>query len=363
MNFKYLKLRPYYYTCPKCRTCCYTNEPDYLPLCPSYHYYKSIVYSGAGKNKIAGNLHDENIKISPDLADAVYKCTLCLACDEQCVMSCKPVRTGINIRQELVDKNFEIKNEIKENILKYYNPYAEKENRFYQEKSNSEFLIFLGCEINYKQKSIIESLIKILNLLDISYSFLQDERCCGFPLYQLGYAKDAEGLANYNFKILKKKNKKVLFLCPNCYYNFKFLYKFDMEMTSVTEFLEKYLDNLKFKEKSLEKITYHDPCYLGRGCKIYSAPRNILNKIPDIQLVEMNRTKNLSLCCGAGGGVNFIYPDFAKWSAKERINEAKNTGAETLITSCPLCKSNMEDASDRLKILDITEYVCQKLLE
>jgi Fe-S oxidoreductase len=143
-------------------------------------------------------------------------------------------------------------------------------------------------------------------------------------------------------------------------------------------------------------VTYHDPCHLGRmgepwipwdGVRtkgsghiflheppkefrrgthgIYEPPRNILNSVPGLKLVEMVRIRERAWCCGAGGGVIDAFPDFAVWTALERVNEARTTGAEAIVTACPWCKRNLTDAveesGDELKVLDIIEILKQAI--
>jgi Fe-S oxidoreductase len=153
---------------------------------------------------------------------------------------------------------------------------------------------------------------------------------------------------------------------------------------------------IKLHKKIPMKVTYHDPCHLGRlgepyihwkGVEkkvmgqlivhdppkeyrrgtfgIYQPPRDVLTSIPGLRLVEMNRIKEYTWCCGAGGGVKDAFPDFALFTARERIKEAKSTGAEAMVTACPWCQRNFRDAveqyGDSLKIYDIMELVQEAL--
>ena len=122
-------------------------------------------------------------------------------------------------------------------------------------------------------------------------------------------------------------------------------------------------------------VTYHDPCHLGRRdhvyvpgeaiMGIYDPPRNIIKSIPGVELIEMERIKENAWCCGAGGGVREAYPDFNAFTAQERIEEAKSTGAEALVTACPWCERNFIDAisknGDQMKVFDIVELVQQAI--
>jgi len=143
------------------------------------------------------------------------------------------------------------------------------------------------------------------------------------------------------------------------------------------EFIDRLIKDgkLKFTRTVPMTVTYHDPCHLGRRdhvyvpgeaiMGIYDAPRDIIQSIPGVELVEMYRIKEYAWCCGAGGGVREAYPDFNLFTATERVEEAKATGAEAIVTACPWCERNFMDAinagGDRMKVLDIIELVQQAI--
>ncbi len=172
----------------------------------------------------------------------------------------------------------------------------------------------------------------------------------------------------------------------------KYGLKGDLEVLHITEFIDRLIKEgkLHFKGKMDALVTYHDPCRLGRlgepwihweGKKIpgdrfvfdppkeyrrgthgvYEPPRDVLRSIPGVKLTEMTRIKEYSWCCGAGGGVNESNPEFAIWTAKERIEEAESTGAEAIVTACPWCEKTFSQAisisGSRLKVYNITELV------
>jgi heterodisulfide reductase subunit D len=167
--------------------------------------------------------------------------------------------------------------------------------------------------------------------------------------------------------IEKSGIKKLLFLCPGCYETFKSIYpklggEFDFKVEHIVEFLSEFVENndIQFNELP-ERITYHDPCHLGRLSGVYEQPRKILKAIPELQLVEMDRIKDNTWCCGAGGGVKAGFKEFALWSATERINEVKATGSRILLTACPFCELNLKDSvaahKEAIAVKDIIELV------
>ena len=190
--------------------------------------------------------------------------------------------------------------------------------------------------------------------------------------------------------------------CADCYHAFKRLYPplgSQVEVLHTTEFIEGLIRDKKIKlNKAIPMtVTYHDPCHLGRQGEpyvpwegkekkiqnqiiiyepgkpryngangIYDPPRNILKSIPGIELVEMERIREYAWCCGYGGGVKEAYPDFSHWTATERIEEAKSTGAEAIISACSGCERNFLDAVSntgvKMKVFDVMDLV-QKAIE
>ena len=142
-------------------------------------------------------------------------------------------------------------------------------------------------------------------------------------------------------------------------------WRIDLEMNFEVLRLVEYLDlllkegRLRFTGEVPLKVTYHDPCHLGRYAGIFEPPRDVLRSIPGLELVEMERSRQFSWCCGAGAGVKQAYPDFALWTARERIKEARETGAEALVTACPWCERNFKDAlkesGESFGVYDIAE--------
>jgi heterodisulfide reductase subunit D len=127
------------------------------------------------------------------------------------------------------------------------------------------------------------------------------------------------------------------------------------------EYLEKLVQEgrLRFTKKINKKITYHDPCHLGRGAGVYDAPRNILRAIPGVELVEMPRNRRWSWCCGGGGGVPEAFPDLAKWNAEDRLREAGETGAELVVTTSAVCRRSFALAENPLPVQELLEFISQ----
>jgi heterodisulfide reductase subunit D len=131
----------------------------------------------------------------------------------------------------------------------------------------------------------------------------------------------------------------------------------------MAELVKQLLDKgkIKFSSEFNKTVTYHDPCHLGRHAEVYDIPRDVYKSIPGLKFVEMRRIKENAWCCGAGGGVKIGYPDWALEISKERLEEAKETDAEVLSSTCPFCKTNLNDANDKYNagfvILDLIEIL------
>jgi len=226
----------------------------------------------------------------------------------------------------------------------------------------------------------------------------KNESCCGGRAYQWGYRKELKASARRNARAwIKAGVKTVVTPCAECYYTFKRLYPeigLTLEVVHVAEYIDRLIKKGKIKlTKSVPlTVTYHDPCHLGRlgepyvpwqGTRkkiygqipvwkpsrprytgawgVYDAPRNVLKSIPGLALVEMERIREYAWCCGAGGGVLEAYPDFAAWTAAERLAEAKATGAEAIVSACPWCERNFADTAksqdEKVQVYDIIDLV------
>jgi Fe-S oxidoreductase len=203
-----------------------------------------------------------------------------------------------------------------------------------------------------------------------------EESCCGGRAYEIGYTGEFTKYAEHFIETFNSLGvNEIITSCPDGYSTFRKLYpKIDMEMKFGVKHLAEYLEELikdnklKFTRKVPMKVTYHDPCHLGRHLGddgVYDAPRNVLQNIPGIKLVEMERNRENAWCCGAGAGVSQADAGLALWTANERLKEAKETGAVALVTACPWCERNFKDAAREygadIRIYDIAEVACQAL--
>jgi heterodisulfide reductase subunit D len=253
-------------------------------------------------------------------------------------------------------------------IKETHNPFGEestKRNDWIKtgHKKGPKILYFTGCTAAYREKDIAQDTVSILEQLGYSVEIISDERCCGSPLFRTGNQNSGFELAKHNIEILNQSDaESILVTCPGCYYALTSDYSengFDLNkpVQHISEFLLKSLKKIP-KGKITESITYHDPCHLGRHSGIYDAPREIIKRVSDSNVVEMERNRENAMCCGNGAGLRTLFPDHAKKIGAERIRHAKNVGARYLVTSCPFCKNMLSSQSGSdITVLDIPELV------
>ncbi len=243
-------------------------------------------------------------------------------------------------------------------------------------KETAETLLFMGCVPSYLDMKMIPSLIKPLDAVGVDYTTLAtEEGCCGFPLFLMGTDEFEPHAEKVIERIRATGAKELVTPCAGCYKTFKKIYPevgdLGLEVYHSVHYLEKLINEgkLKFKGDLGKKVTYHDPCDLGRAFQIFEEPRNILKAIPGLEFVEMARNRLQARCCGGGGGVLANNPDMAVDMAAERVRDALAVGAKIIVSGCAACKDNLRKGAKaipkqergKIKIMDITEIVAQNM--
>ena len=218
-------------------------------------------------------------------------------------------------------------------------------------------IYFRGCTARKKQSNISKATQYLLDLANVDYTILEDEKCCGSVLLRTGFCDDAEKLISDNTE--KFKGKTIITSCAGCYKTLKEDYE-GIDVIHISQLLNKLIKEGKFNlKKSDLVVTYHDPCHLSRNINVYEEPRNVINSVA--LLVEMENHHQNSLCCGAGGGVKSAYPKIAHEISIGRLKQAKDTNADKLITTCPFCKTNLKNKD--IEVLDLCEFLIGELDE
>jgi Fe-S oxidoreductase len=239
-----------------------------------------------------------------------------------------------------------------------------------------EILYFPGCYPSYdsRLKRVATATVAILNKAGVDFGILgAKENCCGESIRKTGDEQLFKRLAKENIKtFIDNGVKKILVSSPHCYHTFTNEYpefKAKFEVVHISQYLFQLINEgrLELTKDYGKKITYHDPCYLGRHNGIYDEPREVLKKVPGLELIEMADSRQDSLCCGGGGGGIWMDTPKGERFSDLRLEQAVGVGAEMLVTACPYCIVNFEDSrltlkdSESLEIKDITEIIQESI--
>ena len=408
--------------CLRCSSCkwidpMWSKSKRYNKICPISSHFHFDAYSCQGLMDISLALLDCEVGYTDQLADILYHCTLCGACDVMCKRTLDTERLLIleELRRELVKHRLapqKPQSRLTQAIGRSHNLYgAAHEKRFLWMEglrkasltAKAKIVYFVGCTSSYRHPEIAQATIDLLNAAGIEFTVMgSSEWCCGNPLLRYGLLDEAKKVMDHNLEVLQDfEADTVITSCAECYHMWKVDYPRQHEKKTlgyqalhITQLVADWIKggNLKFEHPVELTVTYHDSCRLGRLSEphepwsgrrleygkldppkiwrrgtqgVYAPPREILQSIPGLRFVEMERVRENGFCCGAGGGVKRVYNDFALATGIERITEAKDTGAQVLASSCPFCKWNFQEAASLkgidLKIMDVVEIAAQAI--
>ncbi|MEA3437619.1 MAG: (Fe-S)-binding protein [Thermodesulfobacteriota bacterium] len=320
-----------------------------------------------------------------NFSETVFHCTLCGNCQEVCPVGIQLKDLWLSMRQDMVHSSAYPKkiDMIKNNLAKSRNVFDEdnEERADWVDdirdapdhgfiKDSAEVVYFTGCVSSFfpMVQKIPMALAETLEVSGVDFTLLgEEEWCCGFPLLGAGLRDKAGEFIKHNIKAVRQKGaKKIIFACPSCYQMWREYYPDEFEIFHVTEFLIELIKNKQLQLKELPMtVTYHDPCDLGRGARIFEAPRDIIHSIPGVNLVELSDNRENCRCCGGGGNLEMIDTKLSAEIAKRKIDDVMMTGAEAVITSCQQCVRTMNTYVRRnkipLEVMDITELVKRAL--
>lgn len=287
-------------------------------------------------------------------------CTNCGLCQEMCPVKIDTPRLIRETRKKAIKESLlplSGQKETLENVEDHGHPWsspAEERAEWARDlhlPERGEILYFAGCFQSMRSPEVLRASVELLRSGGIEVAYLHEmEVCCGSPVYKMGATDLFERLARKNFDAFRKAGaRKIITSCPGCF-NMLLRYgehieEFDIEVEHITQVMARMIDEGKIRFKPSEiTVTYHDPCDLGRHAGIYEEPRKVLSSVPGLQIREMEFSKEMAVCCGAGGGVKKTHPELATAIGRRRLESAKETGAELLITPCPFCCNNFRDA-------------------
>lgn len=416
-NIKSLKdLEHYFWRCTACGTCrsAYDYGPPQQarPICPAGEEFGfEGNFSSKGKAAFARGITSGELDFDEEFVDAIYKCTVCAGCQNQCQVDYKPHIPEVieAIRREAVEAGagpMPLHQNLLKSMRNYNNPYqgprrvrTEWTRPFKKakkpikniNKESAPILFYVGCTgaFNQAARSVPTATASIFQKLGLDFGILGDEEvCCGSTAMRVGDAEEFKRVATHNLETFKKLHEEkgvntIVTSCAGCYRAIKKDYilasEYDemmqgIEVIHTADFIHRLLKEgkLQFDKELPWTVTYHDPCHTGRhmnkftvdedGSKLwegafvdvdesdclYDVPREILKAIPGLDFREMDRTRSNSFCCGGGGGVMTGYGDWAAKNAGLRIEEGMDTQADKMISICPFCYFNLTEGSKRI---------------
>jgi Fe-S oxidoreductase len=388
--------------------------------CPSIAYNNFISYSARGRFAVALSLINGQSTYTDRVKDIVYKCMTCGSCDvadKICRYNLEPLEMIHELKFRLVDDG-QVLPEL-EAVIEHL---RQQDNMMMEPRAGrgdwakgldvkhitdepAEVLFHAGCRFSYDQQlgESARTAVTLLKDTGVDIGIMGgDEPCCGGRAYDMGYRDDFVISAEKTAQAWQAAGvKTVVTSCADCYHAFSRLYPplgINFEVFHTVQYLDRLIKEgkIRFTKKLPLQVTYHDPCHLGRRGEpyvpwqgeekkvknqivvyeprrpryngawgVYDPPRDVIRSIPGLELVEMERIREYAWCCGAGGGVREAYPDFSGWTASERIEEAKSTGAEVLVSACGWCERNFLDAvkatGDKIGVYDIVDLVKQAI--
>ncbi len=411
--------------CSRCSSCKWipfaqVKSWRFAKGCPSVEYGKFQAYSAGGRLSVALSLLDGRSSYTDRFLDIVYKCLM----DGLCDVSCKASRYNMEPLEAMHELRFKLVEDgqlLPQHMLLIDN-LRKEDNMMMKPKADrgkwaegldvkdlttekAEVVYYAGCELSFDEErwKVARTAVTLLRNAGIDVGIMgKDETCCGGKAYDMGYRGEFTKYAESNIEAWTNAGvKTVVTSCADGYHAMKRLYPAvgsRFEVFHIVEFIDRLIKEGKIKltKTTPIKVTYHDPCHLGRlgepyvpwsgvekkirgqivvyeprkprynGANgVYAPPREVLKNIPGLELVEMERIREYAWCCGAGGGVRETFPDFSSWTVGERIEEAKSTSAEAIVSACPWCERNFIDAINRngekMNVYDIVEIVQQAL--
>ncbi len=422
-----MALKDYTKEIERCSACSYckwvpfdqVKSIRFAKNCPSIDYFNFNNYSARGRYLTAKSILRDEAEITPEVEQIVHSCLACGACDVACKIArynLEPLEMAVELKKDLVAKGKfpEAQKPLLENLKKEANIFGKARksrgdwarglNLKDLTKEKAEVVFHAGCSYSYDKKlnGTVKTAVEILRKGGVDFGIMGDsEMCCGARIYSMGHTGEYERLAKANIALWEKAGiKTIVTACSDGYHAFKRLYPLlgaNFKVMHIIEYIDQLIKDgkIEFTKEVPITVTYHDPCHLGRQGEeytawdgeektfknqiivheprkpryngaygIYDEPRNILNAIPGVELREMERIKEYSYCCGAGGGAKESMPEYSGWVANERLEEAASTGAEALVTACPWCKTSFSESAgddNPMDIIDILDIVRKAL--
>ncbi|MDD3776570.1 MAG: (Fe-S)-binding protein [Actinomycetota bacterium] len=375
------------FNCSRCGNC--------LAVCPIYKQTLDESVTPRGKLSLLEAVEKGTIGYTDKISKKIYTCTLCNYCANECPSGVDLKEIFKAARLDLVDSHRypEVLDMLKKRIAEGHNvtfdtnegradwvkqlPGAEPE-QFLKDKA--EVVYFVGCVSSFSPRtfSIPRSIIQIFQQAEVDFTLLgEQEWCCGFPLLSAGMEEEARELARFNIATVKQKGAKILVTsCPSCYHTWKHEYSqlagedMDFEVMHISQYLLSLIKEGRLDLGPMDiKVTYHDPCDLGRNSGVFEEPREVIGAVPGLQFVELAKNRAKANCCGGGGNLESLDADLAAEIAGSKAREIIETDADVVISGCQQCertistalKKKKKDLNKKIKVWDIAELVLNSL--
>ncbi len=327
-----------------------------------------------------------DVRFVPVERTDIWECTSCATCVERCPKKIRPLDVINSLRSDIVESG-RVKPSIRdalESTFMHGNPWGrvrekrsewteESDIRILNEGDKTDILYFVCCTAAYDERvqAIPKSLVKILKKSGVDFAILGNaESCCANEMGEIGEKGLFEMAQENNVKLFSKYEfSQMITTSPHCFHAFVNEYPdFGCDVFHYTQLLSRFIDEGKLilSKELNKKITYHDPCFLGKRNKVFEEPRQVIQSIPGIEYLEMDRCRERSICCEGGGGRMWMESESSEERLAEvRVKDAVSIGAEILATACPFCLLTLEDAvkttgnESKIEIKDIAELISE----
>ena len=326
------------------------------------------------------------IKFVPVERHEIWECTTCATCAERCPKKIRPVDVVRALRSDVIEGGRVTPSvrDAMESTFVHGNPWGRaREKRtewigdldvkILQEGESADLLYFVCCTVSYdpRVQKLAQSMIGVLQKVGIDFGILGEaESCCANEMGELGEKGLLEMAAEGNIESFGKVSfPKMMTTSPHCFHAFLNEYpNLSFDIRHYTQLFSRWIEEekLSFSGELTKKVTYHDPCFLGKQNGVFDEPRHVLQSLPGVEYLEMDRSRERSLCCEGGGGRMWMESESSEERLAEvRVKDAVSMGAEIIATACPFCLLTLEDAvkttgnEEKIQIRDIVELTSE----
>lgn len=350
------KFREQVLKCSRCGFC--------QAVCPVFGSTLRPSYNARGKMLILKEVMDGKLELNDELIETLFQCTTCASCFKNCPSGVEVPEIIKQVRKDMVNIGschpaFTGMNEV---LQKHTNIYAEDEPEDFERERNksAENVFFIGCVGSYREDEATSATLDLLDKLKVDFTLI-DEVCCSGVLEDVGYQMN-DDLARKNIDRIRSTGaRKIITGCPYCYRTFinKPQYAELKEKGVETVHISQFLSNFDLDIRTDKRVTYHDPCDLGRHCEIYDEPRKTIKKIAP-NFIELPHNRVDALCCGAGGGVRGAFAKNSISMARRRLEDVDEINADVVLTECNSCVHNLSNAKlrkQKFEIFTTTQFI------